>query len=306
MLLALVLVPLASLMWGITNHIDKHLISKISKNGDMKGLIVFSSLVAGIILFPISLIITKCNVGIDILTSIIMFFSATFFLLGTALYFKALNKNDASLVTSMFQLIPVFGYFLGLIFLQESLTLKQIIGGLIVIISSIAITFEFDNKKFDKDKITALLFMGGSSLAYAIYFLLFRITTIDNDFVVMTFWYQMGLAINGILLIIFFKSFRKSFIEMAKDNGKKVFGFNVINEVLNLVANMLVNFAITLAPIALVLTLNGLQPFFVFLIGLIGTLILPKIFNEKIAKKDIIQKVVCITISIIGLAILYM
>lgn len=306
MLLALLLVPLASLLWGITNHIDKHLISKIAKNGDFKGLIIMSSLVAGLILLPISMIMTKMQLAIDYKYLILIFFSASSFLIATALYFKALNKSDASLIIAMFQLIPVFSYFLGLIFLNELLTLKQIIGGLIVILSSIAIIYEFDNKKFDKDKLFALLLMGGSSLVYAIYFLLFRLTTVNNSFDVMTFWYQLGLALNGLLMFLFLKSFRKSFISLVKSNGEVVFGANVINEALNLVANLLVNFAITIAPMAIVLTLNGLQPFFVFLIGLIGTIILPKFIKEDITKRTIFQKAICIIISIIGLAILYM
>ena len=304
MLLALFLVPLASLMWGITNHIDKHLISNVSNNGDYRGLIVFSS-IGGALLFPLSLILSNFKIGIDLISFIMIFISASMYLIATIFYFKALEKNDASLVTAMFQLIPVFGYFLGLIFLNETLKLHQIIGGIIVILSSIAIIFEFKENKFDKKKLIALILMSLSSLFYAIYFLFFRLTTIDNNFYAMTFWYQISLVINGILIIIFFKKFRNGFFSLIKNNGKNILGFNLLNEALNTTANLLVNFSITIAPMALVLTLNGLQPFFVFLIGLIGTLLMPKSFNEDMSKRVMIQKIICIVISIIGLAILY-
>ncbi len=306
MLIAFLLVTFASLLWGITNHVDKYLISKISKNGDYKGLLIFSSLIAGVILIPISLIITKLNVSTDVNSFIIIFFSATAYLIATAFYLKALNKSDASIVIAMFQLIPLFSYFLGLIFLNEILSLKEILGGIIIVISSITITFEFDSKKFNKTKLTALALMLGSSLMYAVYFLLFRITTLNNSFDIMTFWYQIALSLNGLLIFSFVKSYRKAFIMLVKENGRKVFGFNVINEGINIVANMLVNYSITLAPMAVVLTLNGLQPFFVFLIGVIGTITLPKIFNEDITIKVVLQKAICIVLSIIGLAILYM
>ena len=69
---------------------------------------------------------------------------------------------------------------------------------------------------------------------------------------------------------------------------------------------MLVNFSVTLAPMAIVLVLNGLQPLFVFLIGVIGVIFLPKIFSEDIKKNTIIQKIICIVISLIGLAVLYL
>lgn len=305
MLLASILAPLASLLWAITNHIDKYLISKITKNGSYKGLIVFSSLVAGSILSPIYLIINKFNIAIDWKPLILIFLAATSYLAATAFYLKALNKNEASIVTTMFQLIPVFGYFLGLIFLNQSLTINQIIGGIIIIISSIAITYELDKNKFSKNKLIALLLMSLSSIFYATYFLFFKLTTIDISFNVMTFWYQICLVINGIILFLFFKSYRKDFTNLVTDNGKKVFFFNVLNETLNLIANIMVNYAIVIAPMALVLTLNGFQPFFVFLIGALGTILLPKKFDENISRKVVIQKVICILFSIIGLAIIY-
>ncbi len=305
MLIALLVVPIVSLLFGITNYVDKYLVSKISENGDYKGLIIFSSLIAGIILLPISLFLTKLNIAIGFGDFVNMFFAATSYLIATVFYFKALNKNDASIVVAMFQLIPVFSYFLGLIFLKEVLSLKQIVGGLIVIISSVVITFDFNDKKFDKTKTKALLIMFCSSFTYSIYFLLFRLTTIDVNFNVATFWYQIGLLLNGLILMAFFKKYRKSFTDLVRKNGKVVFSFNILNEALNLIANVLVNFAITIAPMALVLTLNGLQPFFVFLIGVGLTLTFPKLFNEDISKKSVVQKTLCIICSIIGLSILY-
>ena len=111
------LVPLASLLWGITNYIDKYLISKITKNGDYKGLIVFSSLIAGLILLPVPLITTKLDVGIDWKSFVFVFLGTTAYIVGLIFYFKALNRDDTSLVIAMYQPAPVFGYFLGLIFL---------------------------------------------------------------------------------------------------------------------------------------------------------------------------------------------
>ncbi len=305
MLIASILAPLASLLWGITNHIDKYLISKITKRGSFKGLIVFTSLVAGSILAPIYLIINKLDVKIAFLPLILIFLAASSFLLAIGLYFKALSKNETSIVITMFQLIPVFGYILGLIFLKQSLTMNQIIGGLIIIISSIAITYEVDKNKFDKNKLISLILMSLSSFFYAVYYLLFKLTTIDISFNVMTFWFQFSLIVDGLLICLLFKSYRKDFARLLINNGKKVVVFNIVNEILYSIANIIVNYAIVIAPMALVLTLNGFQPFFVFLIGVIGTKLFPKTFNEDLSKKIVVQKVICILFSIIGLAIIY-
>lgn len=306
MLIALILVPLASFLWGITNYIDKYLVSKISRNGDCKGLIVFSSLVAGIIMAPVFLVVNNFSIDINIKYFLLILLSSTFVLLSTSLYLKALSKSETSIVIAMFQLLPVFGYLWGLIFLNQVLTANQIIGGIIVIISSVATTYEINNNKFSKERLFALLLMIGASIASSIYFLLFNLSTKRIDFNVVVFWYQICLLINGILLIIFSKKHRISFLALIKSNGKKVAGYNILNEIINSIANMLVNFATTIAPLAIVLTMNGLQPFFVFLIGLIGAIIFPNAFDENNSTKNVIQKIVCIVIGIVGLTILYL
>ena len=58
-------------------------------------------------------------------------------------------------------------------------------------------------------------------------------------------------------------------------------------------------------PIALANVSNGFQTIFVFIIGVLGTKILPKYFNENLNKKIVIQKVSCIFLSIIGLIVMF-
>jgi len=101
------------------------------------------------------------------------------------------------------------------------------------------------------------------------------------------------------------KSFRTSFIKMLKVNGKKFISLNITNEVINLVANLMVNFANLTIPLALANTLNGFQGAFVFIIGIIGVLILPKIISEDLSKKVVSQKIVCIILGIIGLIVMF-
>lgn len=306
MLTVLILVPLASLLWANTNYIDKYLISKVARNGDYRGLIILGLIVAGIILLPISIVTTRLNVSVDLLSFMYVFFAAVSYTISTILYCKALHQDDTSLVIPMFQLIPVFSYFLGLIFLKEILEAKQIIGGLIIILSAIIMTFEFNNRKFNKNKLIVLMLMTLASLFYAIYFLLFRFATLENPFNKAMFWVQISLLLVCLILFIAFKRYRNSFFELIKLNGKKAVGLNVLNEGLNWAANLIVNFATTLAPLAIVLTLNGLQPFFVFFIGILLSLTMPKIIKEDISKRTLVQKILCIIGTIIGLVILYM
>ena len=58
------------------------------------------------------------------------------------------NNNDSNKATVvvMFQLIPVFSYIISLIFFKENLTMQQIIGSIIIILSAVIISFDFEEK----------------------------------------------------------------------------------------------------------------------------------------------------------------
>lgn len=304
MTMAIILTIFASFLWGITNHIDKFMISGIDESGsNIKTLLVFSTLVAGIVLSPIWLIVSKFSVGISSISLICVLASSFFYILATYFYFKALEKNDASIVTVMFQLIPVFSYILALIFFKENLALQQIIGSIVIIFSAVLISFDFEERN-NKSKWLALILMTLSSLFYATYFFLFDIGIRNSSYNSCAFWFQIGFLILGIMLICI-KSYRTIFIKAINNNGKKYFSLNITNEVINLIANLLVNFANVTIPLALVNVLNGFQGTFVFILGAIGVKLLPKYFKENLSKKIVIQKISCIILSIIGLIIMF-
>ena len=293
----------ASFLWGVTNHIDKFMITGIeeSKNS-IKILLVFSTFVAGIVLTPIWLILSHFTVNINIVSLISLLTASFIYIIATVFYFKAIEKNDASIVVVMFQMIPVFSYISALILFKENLTIRQIIGSIIIILSAVIISFDF-NEKNNRKKFKALLLMTLSSLCYSIYFILFDIGIRNSSYYSCAFWYQIGFLIMGVVLLLL-KSFRIPFVNAIKKNGKRYLILNTTNEVINLIANLLVNYANLLIPIALVNVLNGFQGAFAFILGIIGTILLPKYIKEDLSKKVVIQKIVCIILGIIGLIIL--
>jgi drug/metabolite transporter (DMT)-like permease len=224
------------------------------------------------------------------------------YIIATIFYYKAIEKNDASIVVVMFQMIPVFSYIFALLLFKENLTIRQIIGSIIIMLSTIIISFNFTEKNNSK-KFKALILMTMSSLFYSIYYILFDAAIRNSSFYSCAFWYQIGFLIMGIILLGI-KSFRVPFINTIKKNGKKYLALNTINEVINLIASLLVNFANLLIPIALVNVLNGFHGTFTFILGIIGTILLPKYIKEDLSTKVVIQKIACIILGIIGLIIL--
>jgi len=294
----------ASFLWAITNHIDKYMLCNIDNStSNIKTLLIFSSLIAGIVLSPIWLLINRFQIQINTTALIYVFASAVVYVLATFFYFKALEKNDASIVVVMFQLIPVFSYIFSLIFFNETLNTNEILGALIIIFSAIIISFDF-NKKTNKNKLIALVLMGVSSLLFSLYFICFDFAMRNEEYNVVAFWYQIGLLLIGICLISI-KKYRESFVKSIKSNGKKVISLNITNETINLVANLLVNFTNLTIPLALVNTLNGFQGAFCFIIGVIGVSLFPKIISEDLNKRNVIQKLFCIVLGIIGLVVMY-
>ena len=87
---------------------------------------------------------------------------------------------------------------------------------------------------------------------------------------------------------------------MLKIQGKKIISLNIGSESLTIIGNVATNFALIIAPVALVLTVSGIQPLFVFIIGVLLTVFLPKIYTERISKKHLVQKIISIFIIIIG------
>ena len=301
---AVIITIFASFLWAITNHIDKFMINGTDESScNYKTIVVFSTLIAGLVFTPVWLIVNKFSVSISTISLVSVLSASVVYVLATYLYFIALNENDASIVVVMFQLIPVFSYILAYIFFKETLTKFQIIGSIIIILSAVLISFDLEEKN-NKSKFKALFFMTLSSVFYAIYFILFDIAIRNSSYNSCAFWYQIGFLLIGLFLICI-KSFRTTFIKAIKTNGKKYFSFNAINEVLNLIANLLVNFANVTIPIAIANILNGFQGAFVFVLGAIGVKVLPKYFKENLSKKIVVQKASCIALSIVGLVVMF-
>lgn len=303
MVIGVIVGILASLLWGITNHIDKYMLSGISKSkNNIKVLLVFSTFIAGIVLTPLWLILSHFKVSISLISLVSVLIASFIYVLATYFYYKAIDKNDASIVVVMFQLIPVFSYILALILFKEQLSVNEIIGSIIIILSAVIISFDINEKNNNK-KFKALLFMILASLFYAIYFILFDVGIRNSSYYSCAFWYQIGFLVMGIILLCI-KSFREPFINAIKKNGKKYLYLNVSNEAINLIANLLVNYANIVLPIALVTVLTGFQGAFAFILGVIGTIFIPKYIKEDMTRNVVIQKVSCIILGIIGLIIL--
>jgi len=291
----------ATLLFAITNFIDKYLITKYFKGGNVGSILIFSGF-TGFLIAPVLLIIKYNEVISSVNQSWMLMMSGIIYIVSLLPYLWALEIDDASSVIPLLQLIPVFAFILGIIFLKEFLSTNQLVGGIVIFVGSVILSLELGSKKISFKK-GILIFMILTSLGIAIYSLLFKMGSIGINYWTASFWFYLGFGIGGVIFL-FYKPYRNQFKNIFKSNAKTVIGLNFANESLNLGGVILINLAFILGPLALVWIVVGLQPLFVFLIGIILTLIVPKLIKEKISLRDMTHKIIGILIILAGTVII--
>lgn len=296
---------IAPILWSIVNHIDKYMLSKYLKERGVGALLIFSAL-ASVIILPFFLYFYHAQIfNISSQDLITLFFVGLLSTLAFYFYLKGMDEEEASIVIPLFQLVPVFGYFLGYLILGESLNTAQIFSSLLVIFGMIILVIEIDidNRITLKGKVLA--FVTASSFLFALHDTLFKKVAITESFATSVFWQYVSLTVFGLLILIFIKKYRDDFLAMFHNIGGRLISLNVLSELLYISGNLTNNFATLLAPVAIVLVVSSYQPFFVFIGGILLTIFLPKILMEKITTKHLLHKIISILIIIIGSYFLY-
>lgn len=305
MIFPLLLAAAAATLYAITNHIDKFLVSKASAHADHRALVVMSTLVAGGMMMLIYAIICGFKIEVfDARSLLVLAGSAILYAITLAIYFCALKRDDTTIIVIMFNLIPVFSLLLSpLVLRDQEVRPLQLLGCLIVLAAAMIVTFESDKKRFSKSKLVTFIMMAFVSLGYSMWFILTRFVTQDHNFEQTTFWLNVMIFLVGIIAFLLLRKYRKSFLALVKKTGPLIFGLNITNELCNSFGMVLMTFAGTMAPVALVsFCSQGIQPFMSLLIGAILTVFFPKIEKENIKRKEIVRRVITVLVCAVGLA----
>lgn len=286
-------------IWAVGNHIDKYLLNRFFKNSSGASLMILTAFATLIVCIPI-LIFKGSEINLSLKQAIILASLGFASMCGGIAYVLALQKDDPSVVIPLFQIIPVFNYFLGLIFLKEHLSTIQILGSLTIILGALSLTIEQEGEKF-KLKKEVIYLMLITCVISAFYDLIFKSVAIQSTLWGSIFWTYIGYMIFGFLSLVFVKKWRDEIFKLYKESTGILIGLNLFNEIASIVAGMIFKYALLLMPIALVSVVsNGLQPFFVLIFGIIITLIWPTLAHEKLGKRDLIPKIISIVIIFVG------
>ena len=292
---------IAPFLWALSNHIDKYLLNKYFKDGGAGALVIFSALI-GVPLLPIIYLLDNTVFSVTPLLASLVAINGSLFVIGLIPYMHALDEDETSIVTPLYQTIPIFGYVLAFFFLGETLTTIQIVASLLIISGAILLSLDLDKKFKLKKKVFWLMMLSAFLIALNSFF--FKFIAIKESFLLTSFWEYIGFPILSIILLVFVKNYRAQFFNVLKVNTTGVLTINIFNEIINIVAKIIINFTTLLAPLALVWVVNGIQPLFVLVMGIIITLFFPRLGKESLHKKHLIQKIISILIMIIGISLL--
>lgn len=294
----------APFLWALVNLADKYLVTNYSGKETSSGsLVLFSSLI-GIVASLIIGIFTHGIFAIPFLDKALLIFIGAFSICGIIFYLFALEIEDVSAVIPWMLTIPVFGYILSYFFLGETLSHTQLIGTGIVFLGAIVLSVDFNKIQIlFKKRLASYILL--ACLIYAINGVIFKFVAENNSFWVASFWEYLGLGLGGIFIFLFLGRYRRDFIANIKTSGSSIFSINVVSETTTIVGNLLTNYALLIAPVALVYMVGSFQPMAVLLFSFLSTKFLPKIVSEDFSRKVIMPKIIAIIVMIIGSIILF-
>lgn len=289
-----------TLLWSIGNFVDKLLTDRFaSKWSGTWGLVLYSSLFS-LILVPIFLTLSPAKIYIDPQTAIVLVLSGVAEVTGIFLYLRALRHEDTSTVVPFFQVVPIFSFILGFTILGETLTLTQTLAGLGVIIGGILLSLDISAGQKIHFKFSLVSLLLASSFCFALFDTLFKYGALREGYWTGIVWQHIGIFLVGFTIFLFYKHARRGFLASLKESSVANIGLNVINEAFYVGGVMLFLFAIILAPVAVVATVNAFQPVFVFIFGGILTVLFPKYIKENISHRHLFHKSLSIAIIVIS------
>lgn len=280
-------------------HFDKYLVERFFKHSDVAVLLVFTSFI-GVLILPFILYYDPDVIRLDVGSISVIMFSGVLYMGAMLFYLQALQSEEASVVAPFFQASPLFGYVLAYVVLGEKLSAIQMAGGASIIAGALIVSIRFGQRGAFKLRLAALMLTCGFVLALAT--LIFKIFAIKVAFWTTTFWMFVGEAIFGAALLMI-ASYRRQFIELLRANTAALISINASNELINLGGGLGNRYALLFAPLSLVQAIGSTTTLFVFLFGVVLSIVYPHLGRESLSGRELAQKAIAAALVALGVAL---
>lgn len=211
-------------------------------------------------------------------------------------YYKALQADDTSVVSSLFSLGNIFVPILAFGLVGEILRWYQYLGFVVIILSSTALTWKNTRSlQFNRSLGYMLICSALLALEAVIYKYVFNSVSWSTGFIGGTLC--AGAISFGFLLIPAIRRNIRTSIPNLKTSVKAF----TVEELLTFGGSAASTYAISLISVTVAKSISALQPFFVLLYAILLGRFFPGIFHEKTDRKSILKKFFLFSLVVAGI-----
>jgi drug/metabolite transporter (DMT)-like permease len=287
-------------LWAISVHLDKYLVERFFKESNVVVLLVFTALV-GVLLLPLIWYYEPTVFSPSAGSMALIVLAGILYMTALLLYLQALQSEEASVVAPFFQAGPLFGYVLAYFVLGETLSPRQMAGGVLIIIGALMVSIRFgQSMRMFKARLALLMVACGFIMALSS--LIFKVFALKVEFWTTTFWMFVGEGIFGLSLLMI-PSYRRQFIALVRANTAALLSINASNELINLGGGLGNRYALLFAPLSIVQAIGSTTTLFVFAFGIVLSVFFPGFGRENLSGRELMQKGVAAVIVAVGVAL---
>jgi drug/metabolite transporter (DMT)-like permease len=287
-------------LWAISVHLEKYLVERFFKESNVAVMLLFTAFV-GVLLLPFIWLYEPSVTAPGAGNIALIILAGLLYMGAMLLYLRALQTEEASVVAPYFQAGPLFGYGLAYLVLGETLTGRQLAGGILIVLGAliVSIRYEYGARMF-KVRLAALMLTCG--FAGALSALIFKIFAVDVEFWTTTFWMYVGEAIFGCALLLV-PMYRRQLLATLRVNTAALLSINGSNEFINLGGGLGNRYALMFAPLSIVQAIGSTTTLFVFAFGVVLSLVWPGLGRENLSGRELLKKGIAAVLVAFGVAL---
>ena len=221
-------------------------------------------------------------------------------------YYRALELEDSTSIGIFLQFAPVLYLILGWFLLNEKFSPLQLVAFALIIIAPLIIIFSA-RKRSRHLKVKAVFYALLYVIAYVASALLFVLEGSKGlDILSALVLVLIGKGIGNLVAGCLKHKWRKRFFYVVETTKFKVFRPMVLNAAIGVVADFCYRYALVIAPsVALASAVSDTaEPIFIFFMGIVLTLISPKVGREKLNKKAVLAHMFATILVVVGVVLM--
>ncbi len=284
-------------LFAVSNIFDKVLRSNFVKNSFtlviLNGSISF--VIGAILVLSRPIILAAPNLPLIVISGALSTIAAM-------VYFIALSKSEVSrIIPILISVLPIFVLILGYAFLGEALTQFQFLAFILIVSGGVVISIQKVKGAFKLTMSFWLMLL--SAFLYAVSTVILKYGLQSSNFYTTQAIFQIGAFVGALLILAYCIATKRIKLRMLAYRPKAVIIASA-NQVIYFSGRLIYNVALTIAPVALVVSFGGFQGLYILALTVLLSLYFSGILKEEIKRDIILVKLSALGLMIVGVAIL--